>query len=69
MIDRNYLKNVICEISNCSSVLSGCKKIQNIYGIPYYILYNFTKSCLPEEKNLLLIIKYLNLDLNKLFVI
>lgn len=69
MINREYIKNVIHDITKEKSILTGCKKIQELYGIPYYIIYNFTRNSLPGEYNLLKIIKSLNLDLSQLFLL
>lgn len=68
-INRKYLKDKILEVSQEKNIIDATKKIQHMYGIQYYILYNFTRKSVPKEETLLKIIKYLSLDTHKLFVI
>lgn len=69
MVNRLYLKNKIHEITNDKNIISACKKIEQMYNIPYYVIYNFTRKGLPTEDNFIKIIKSLNLDFTKLFII
>ncbi len=68
-IDRQYIKNTILSISQENNIIEATKKLEKIYGVPWYTLYNFTRNSIPTEKNLLKIIKCLNIDANKLFVV
>ena len=68
-VNRKYLKDKILEVSQEKNIIDATKKIQQMYGIQYYVLYDFTRKSVPKEETLLKTIKHLGLDTHKLFVI
>lgn len=68
-IDRNYVKEKILETTNEAKIIDATKKIQQMHGIPWYVIYNFTRQAVPNEETLLKIIEKLKLDTHKLFVV
>ncbi|WP_346892655.1 hypothetical protein [Clostridium sp. UBA871] len=68
-IDRQYLKNTVLKVSQEKNIINATKKIQQMCGVPWYVIYDFTRKATPNEESLLKIIKCLNIDTVKLFVI
>lgn len=68
-INRNYIKEKILKTSNEIKIIDATKKIQKMYGIPWYVLYNFSRQSIPNEETLLKIIEKLELDTNRLFTV
>lgn len=69
-INREYLKTILKKHAGEKGIIKACKSLGESIGIDWMIVYNFTKHSLPNEENLIKILRALksDLDLGVLFL-
>lgn len=68
MINRKYLIRKLLEHTNENCITNACKKFALECSIDWHVIYNFTKSTIPKEENLIRILETLQVDCNVLFL-
>ncbi|RII36783.1 hypothetical protein D2A34_05215 [Clostridium chromiireducens] len=66
-VNREYLNKIILERTGETKISHACLKMGREIGVKASCVNNFRLYCIPNEENLIKILRYLNCDLRILF--